>query len=229
MLPNTNSLFTRILLWMHPLQRVGISLVISAIVFFFTRHSHISGPMRFIEVWDVFAFTFLLTSWAVLSTRTTQQIRAYASSDDGSLAFVFSLIILSAFASMVVVLLLMLNKDVSGVPKIVYVPVAIAGIIFSWTLVHTTFCFHYALLYYDDDDANPKEKAGGLSFPGEENPDYLDFAYFSFIIGMTFQVSDVETTSRTLRRWVLLHSLLSFGLNTFMVALTINLIAGLKS
>ena len=67
-----------------------------------------------------------------------------------------------------------------------------------------------------------------LDFPGNAKPDYLDFAYFAFVIGMTFQVSDVEIPSRTIRRTALAHSLLSFALNTFVVALTINLIAGLK-
>jgi uncharacterized membrane protein len=67
-----------------------------------------------------------------------------------------------------------------------------------------------------------------LIFPGKMKPDYLDFAYFSFVLGMTFQVSDVEIASQRIRRIALVHGLLSFTLNTFVVALTINLIAGLK-
>jgi uncharacterized membrane protein len=98
----------------------------------------------------------------------------------------------------------------------------------SWVMVHTSFCFHYAHLYYGDADDDPKVHAEGLIFPHEKRPDYLDFAYFSFVVGMTFQVSDVEITSRSIRRFVLLHSLLSFGLSMFVVALTVNLIAGLK-
>jgi uncharacterized membrane protein len=95
-------------------------------------------------------------------------------------------------------------------------------------MVHTTFCFHYAHLYYDDADEDTEIFAGGLDFPNEKTPDYMDFVYFSFGIGMSFQVSDVDITSKTIRRLVLLHGLLAFGLNTFVVALTINLIAGLK-
>ena len=93
--------------------------------------------------------------------------------------------------------------------------------------MHTIFTFHYAHLYYFknmDDTTEGKP----LDFPGKTKPDYLDFAYFSFVIGMTFQVSDIEIPSRTIRRTVLAHSLLSFALNTFVVALTINLIAGLR-
>ena len=86
---------------------------------------------------------------------------------------------------------------------------------------------HYAHLYYSDDTDDPTKHAEGLGFPREKKPDYIDFVYFSFVIGMTFQVSDTAVTSRSIRRLVLLHGLLSFGLNAFVVALTINLIAGL--
>jgi uncharacterized membrane protein len=107
------------------------------------------------------------------------------------------------------------------------VVIAVMGMIVSWALVHTIFTFHYANMYYfkqrNDKSDDP------LAFPGNAKPNYLDFAYFSFVIGMTFQVSDVEIASQRIRRMVLFHGLLSFTLNTFVVALTINLIAGLKN
>ena len=84
----------------------------------------------------------------------------------------------------------------------------------------------YAHIYYGDDDENPETHAEGLKFPEDDKPDYLDFAYFSFVLGMTFQVSDVEVTSKSLRRLATWHGLLSFGFNTIMIALTINVIAG---
>jgi uncharacterized membrane protein len=124
--------------------------------------------------------------------------------------------------------MLILSKDAEGTPRAIYVPVAVISMLFSWIVVHTTFCFHYAHLYYSDHDEDPHVHAGGLDFPNEKKPDFLDFAYFAFVIGMTFQVSDVEITSRELRRLALLHGLLSFGLNTFVLALVVNLIAGLK-
>ena len=84
-------------------------------------------------------------------------------------------------------------------------------------------------MYYDDDKKNPGKDAYGLEFPEDDPmPNYIDFAYFSFTIGCTFQVSDVEISSPKIRRVVLLHGLLSFALNTFVIALTINLIAGFK-
>jgi uncharacterized membrane protein len=85
-------------------------------------------------------------------------------------------------------------------------------------------------LYYtatpDPDDEKDKV-TGGLEFPDEKNPDYLDFVYFSFVVGMTFQVSDVEISSRPIRRLVLLHGLISFAFNTAIVALSINVISSL--
>ena len=87
---------------------------------------------------------------------------------------------------------------------------------------------HYAHAYYcDHGDDNDGYEGSGLRFPGEKAPDFLDFAYFSFVIGMTFQVSDVEISSRRIRRLALVHGLLSFLFNTLILALSINLVSGL--
>ena len=129
---------------------------------------------------------------------------------------------------MITVVILVNLKDSLGMEEAVFLPIIIGGILLSWTLVHTTFCFHYAHLYYDNEKGTINN-AEGLEFPKEKHPDYIDFAYFSFVIGMTFQVSDIEVSARKIRRLALLHGLLSFILNTFVVALTINLIAGLKN
>ena len=94
-------------------------------------------------------------------------------------------------------------------------------------MLHTIFTLHYAHLYYSK-TTNEDAATAGLDFPKEKKPDYIDFAYFSFVIGMTFQVSDVQINSRIIRRTALAHGLLAFALNTFVVALTINLIAGLS-
>lgn len=98
----------------------------------------------------------------------------------------------------------------------------------AWFLVHTQYVFHYAHQYYDQDPALKGINSTVLRFPGDDDPDYMDFAYFSFGIGTTFQVSDVETVGRSMRRIVMIHSMLSFFINTFAVALTINMIAGIN-
>ena len=215
---------------LHPLHRVLISMGLSAITFFCIQNTSLQQLVKFVIVWDVYALSYCSLSWIVFFARTCTQIRQHAREEDGSRIFVYLVILLSSFASLFTVLLLISSDDVKDTTPYIYVPAAILGILLSWMMVHISFTFHYAHLYYDDDEeGNSHKHAGGLAFPNETKPDYLDFAYFSFIIGMTFQVSDVEVTSRKLRRVVLLHSLLAFGLNTFVVALTINLIAGLKN
>jgi uncharacterized membrane protein len=213
------------LLLLRPINRSLISLFITALAFFVVRNADLSPLIRIMLLWDVFALTFTVTCWIVFFTRNTDDIRQYARTDDGSRTFVFIFILLACFASMVMVLLLMLSDETNAA---LYIPVAIVGILSSWAMVHTMFAMHYAHMYYDDDEKDNSKHAEGLEFPKEDCPDYIDFAYFSFVIGMTFQVSDVEISSRMIRRTALLHGLLAFILNTFVVALTINLIAGLR-
>jgi uncharacterized membrane protein len=95
----------------------------------------------------------------------------------------------------------------------------------SWLLIHTIYAFHYAHRYYIDRDAEDGGRAG-LDFPGALDPDYFDFLYFSFVIGMTSQVSDVQATSRDMRRITLIHSVLAFAFNMLVLALSINVVAG---
>jgi uncharacterized membrane protein len=215
-----------IFLSMHPLHRIALGVLLAVITFFILPRDLFSPLLISIIAWIVFAATFLATSWIVLFKRPIHGIKQAAKKDDASKPVVFVLILLASFASLFTVLLLIISKDNETREYIVYIPVAVLGMFVSWVMVHTVFTFHYAHIFYDETEAG--DQFEGLDFPGEDRPDYIDFAYFSFVIGCTFQVSDVEITSRKIRRLVLLHGLLSFGLNTFVVALTINLIAGLK-
>jgi uncharacterized membrane protein len=214
------------LMLLRPINRSLISLFITVIVFFCIQGLELSALMRMVLLWDVFALSFTVTCWIVFFTRSADDIRQYARRDDGSSTYVFVFIVLACFASMVMVLLLMVSKDTD---EALYIPIAVAGILLSWAMVHTMFGMHYAHMYYDDDKDDNSKHAEGLEFPEEDRPDYLDFAYFSFVIGMTFQVSDVDISARMIRRTALLHGLLAFLLNTFVVALTINLVAGLRN
>jgi len=213
---------------MHPLQRLLTSLLLTAVVFFLLSRNDLSLLLVTIILWDVFSFSYILMCWIVLFTRPVNNIMQLAREEDGTKFFVIFMVLVTSFASMFTVLLLLISKDPGTTGNSFYIPLTIAGMMLSWVMVHTLFAFHYAHKYYDDLDDKPGTLAEGLDFPNEKTPDYLDFAYFSFIIGMTFQVSDVEVTSKKLRRIVLVHSLIAFVLNTFVVALTINLIAGLK-
>lgn len=183
-----------------------------------------SSLLLTMTLWDIFSLCFIIISWIVLFTRPIPEIRKKAVSDDGSAVFVSFMVVIASFASMVTVMVLMISKEHHD--HWLFIPVSLCGMLFSWVMVHTIFTFHYAHRYYDSDKENAKDNEG-LEFPGDALPDYIDFAYFAFVIGCTFQVSDVQITSRKIRRIVLLHGLLSFALNTFVIALTINFIGSL--
>jgi uncharacterized membrane protein len=100
-----------------------------------------------------------------------------------------------------------------------------ATLLLSWLVTHLVFAYRYAHEFYTKSDAAKVD--GGLEFPGNEPPDYWDFMYFSLVLGMTFQVSDVQITSRKLRRLATLHGLIGFFFNTVIVALTVNIAASL--
>lgn len=219
----------RILLRMHPMQRIGISSLLAAIAFLLMRTQIATSLLLIMVCWTVFSASFIFMTWVVLFKRPVSEIKKKAISDDGSVTLVFVMTLLSSFASMFTVLLLMISKHQQQGGQWLYIPICISGMLLSWTMVHTIFTIHYAHRYYGNDAAEMGKQTQGLDFPGTQEPDYLDFAYFSFVIGCTFQVSDVEITSRKIRRIVLLHSLLSFALNTFVVALTINFIASLMN
>lgn len=212
---------------MMPFHRFIICLILAVIIYLLMKGGGLDNLVKIVIGWSVFALAYIITSWIVFFAQKPAQIREHSKQEDGSRLYVFSLIIITSFASLVAVLLLMLSQNTKDTPQIIFIPVAISAMLFSWIMVHTLFGFHYAHLYYGDDTNDSTTHAEGLEFPGEKNPDYLDFAYFSFVIGMTFQVSDTNVTSRSIRRLVLLHGIISFGLNTFVVALTINLVSGL--
>ena len=98
----------------------------------------------------------------------------------------------------------------------------VLSVVLSWLFLNVMFAIHYAHGYYGD----LGEKHAALEFPDTPEPDYWDFAYFSIVVGMTFQVSDVQITSKYLRRVVLLHSVIAFFFNVFIIAITVNIVAG---
>jgi len=120
------------------------------------------------------------------------------------------------------------HKSQSGGHFAIHLLLTLCTVMFSWALLHTVYSLRYAHTYYGDSDkTGVQQHAGGLIFPGDRPPNYFDFAYFSFVIGMTCQVSDVQITSHRMRRITLFHSILSFAFNTVILALLINTVSGL--
>ena len=117
-------------------------------------------------------------------------------------------------------------QEAKGAIRNLHLVLVAVTLVASWLMVHTTFALRYAHEFYSH-DIRADAFDGGLEFPKETSPDYLDFMYFALVLGMTFQVSDVQITSRKMRRLATLHGLLSFLFSTVIIALTVNLAAGL--
>lgn len=213
---------------LSPLVKFLIALASTAIMLLLVRQR--SGPVQFMAAWVCFSMVLLILSWTIMLSIHPREITQIARKQDLGRYLIFLIILVSSFASLVAIVLLLRKLPDPGEQGYYFnVFLSIASIACSWVLIHTIFTSHYAHLFYTckkEEDID-KEHRGGLDFPNNKAPDYLDFAYFSFVIGMTFQVSDVEVTESHIRRLVLLHGLISFLFNTIILAVSINIIAGI--
>lgn len=180
---------------------------------------------RLLIAWDAGAVLYLTLLATTMFTETVPEIRAWAErQDEGALAI---LVIASLAATMSLVAIAVQFAGLGSVP-VAQKPwhFALGGItvLCSWTLLHAFFTLHYAGMYYRGGHKEPC-----LDFPGESDPDYLDFLYFSYTVGCTSQTSDVAVTTRHARAIVLVHSILAFIFNTSILALGINVGASLVS
>lgn len=212
-------------------HRLMVAVLMSFITFLVFRDS-VKTPALILICWIACALTVILLNWIIIFSSHPREVRKIARVQDSSLTFIFTFVTVAAVVSLgAIVYLLKTTKGLSETGKNEHIILAIAAVVISWWLLHTIYTLRYAHLYYDADvDCDGVCKAsGGLQFPGKDEPDYLDFVYFSFIVGMTFQVSDVNITSRRIRRACLMHAILSFAFNTAILALSINVISGLVS
>ncbi|PHM06376.1 hypothetical protein CK516_33985 [Nostoc sp. 'Peltigera malacea cyanobiont' DB3992] len=186
-------------------------------------------PTRILCAWNSGIDFFLAITWWKMTKANPEKIRRYAESEyEGHLA-IFMLVIAAACASVLAIgFLLTDKKGLSTILLTLHVILSIMTIVGSWLLVHTMFAVQYAHSYYKYIIRNHSEEiTGGLDFPDNDHPDYWEFLYYSFVVGMTSQVSDVETRSAEMRRLTLLHGILSFFFNTTILAMTINIVASL--
>ena len=169
--------------------------------------------------WDVASTCALVVHCWILCTSDAEETRCRASSADPGRAAVWILVLLACLFSLGASLVMIGERHRLDYPHLL-VAMCLWAVVSAWLLTHTAFTLRYAHLYYRDADS------GGLAFPGNEPPDDLDFAYFSFTLGMCFQVSDVTIEDRYIRRTALLHAILSFFYNTAILALALNLTFG---
>ncbi len=183
------------------------------------------SPVNLLLAGDAF-FGVYVVLMTVLATRSTaDELRRRARYEDEGIVLII-LIALSAIALSIGSIFAVLAEP--GHPGSLRLVLAIASVPLGWLTLHTILAFHYAFLYYTSAAAgggDPRD-AGGLQFPETKEPTGWDFLYYSFVIGMTAQVSDVETASTAMRRLTLFHSIVSFFYNTVILALAVNVAAG---
>ena len=217
--------------WLNHLRaghRLLIGLVLASIIFGFLLIVKMEIFTRLVAAFDAFALAVILMSWFTFLTTGHEHIRRQAQEQDAGRTLIFIIFIMLALACLLAVIVLLGNSKKGGfISKDWHTPISFVAVCFSWFLIHTVFTLRYAHLYYGNHEITPDIHQGGVDFPGDGLPDYLDFAYFSFVVGMTAQVSDIPVISSKIRRLVLLHSILSFGFNTSILALTINAVANM--
>lgn len=187
------------------------------------------GAARLVFAWDVGGLSLLLLlGFMLLSAGDDEAMARNAAAQEEGEWTVFAITIAGvgiSFASLTQVL--SLAKDLpAGTERKLYIGLVAATLLLSWLVTHVVFALRYAHEFY----ARSPDQAsvdGGLEFPGGARPDYWDFLYFALVLGMTFQVSDVQITSRKLRRLATVHGLIGFLFNTVIVALTVNIASSL--
>ena len=185
----------------------------------------ITLPFRALLGWCAGAAIYLVLAWWLAEVFDSKSTRQRAQAQDEPSVVLFLVMLLAVLACVgSITLLLQQVKELQGTERVVHMVLAMLALALSWLFIQTMFAFRYAHRYYQEEKR--KEPDGpGLVFPNQPDPDYFDFLYYSFVIGMTSQVSDVQVSSREMRRLTLGHSILSFAFNVLIVALTINVLA----
>jgi uncharacterized membrane protein len=178
---------------------------------------------RMLVGWDIGIALYLTLIQITMARCDIDRIRLRAAEQDEGAFAILLMTVLATFASLVaIVFALGGSKQAPHEEAAVLILMTISTIVLSWFFVHTIFALHYAHEYYGE---RRDGVIGGLNFPGDQDPDYWDFFYFSLVIGMTSQVSDVNITSKTIRRVATMHGVLSFFFNVTVLALTVNTVS----
>lgn len=205
-------------------RRLGLCLALGVLAWWWAP-AELDMLTRLVLGWDAYAAVALALIWLAILTVPVREIRRVASCEDLSRSLSMGFVLVAAFASLLaVVALLNTMKELPARALARHVALCVAAVLLGWALLHTVFTLRYAHLYYDLDTDGGE---GGILFPGSAfEPDYTDFAYFAFVIGMTAQTADVSISGRRIRRTALLHGVVSYGFNTAIVALSISGLAG---
>jgi uncharacterized membrane protein len=168
------------------------------------------------------AVVFIGSVWIRILPADAIRTRQLATTEDDSRTSAELILVSASLVSLVGVAFVLIQASrADGTTKAVIIAVASLAVVLAWATVHTVFTLRYAHRWWS--------ARGGVDFKEGEEPSYVDFAYLAFTVGMTYQVSDTDITSKAMRRLVLKHALLSFVFGTTIIALMINIVAGLLS
>ena len=173
--------------------------------------------------WITASLTYTLWVWARVHRLDAAETKDHATREDPSRGLSDALLILASIGSLAIVgFVLIQAASIHGPGRLILAGLSIVSVGLSWVLIHTLFMLRYAYLYFED-------PTGGVDFNQKEAPDYGDFAYLAFTLGMTYQVSDTAIGDSEIRRTALRHALLSYLFGAVILATVINLVAGLGS
>jgi uncharacterized membrane protein len=185
---------------------------------------------RLLIAWNAAIVLFLILAGIAMRRATGESMRKHAQELDEGHYTVLVMAIVASTASLAAIVFELINlRDHPGSDAILYIGLSGLTILTAWSFINVIFTEHYAHEFYVDRDRKAPgiEESKGLKFPGTKEPDYLDFLYFTFTIGVANQTADVAIESRAMRVLVLIHSIISYFFNTIILALTINIAASL--
>lgn len=197
------------------LGSLAVGVVVLAVLTFFSP-----WQIAVIVGWDAAAATFVMWVWLLIMRMDSATTADHATAEDDSRTASDLLLLGACVASLAGVgFVLVKAARETGGARPLFIAVAVLSVMLAWLVVHTVFTLRYAHLYY--------EGGGGIDFPGTTTPSYGDFAYVSLTIGMTCQVSDTSVSGHDIRMTIVRHSLLSYVFGFAVIAMTINVVAGL--
>jgi uncharacterized membrane protein len=208
-------------IWPSASRRLLTSVVVGAVA---------GGVAGFLAAWQVsvlvawcgIAATFVGVAWAAMLKADADRTRAIATREDESRVTADLVVLAASIASLVgVAFILVKASNAGGAAVAGLTGLGVISVVLAWVMVHTVFTLRYAHLYYSGN--------GGIDFNEKDDPDYRDFAYLAFTIGMTYQVSDTDLQTKAIRRTALKQGLMSYLFGTTIIAMTINIVAGLAN
>jgi uncharacterized membrane protein len=209
------------LVWSRPrlFSSAALGLACAAVLYGATTWRAVT---RLLVGWDVAVAVYLALVLEMMARSNVSDIRVRAAREDAGQLTILILTVAAGVASLGAILVHLTGTG--GERSAAQIGLVVATILLSWAFIHVMFALHYAHEFYGENEG----PAGGLTFPGgDPTPDYWDFVYFAFTIGMTAETSDVSITSKGIRRTALAHGIVSFVFNVALLALTINVAAGI--